>query len=98
MDAYILYFLKDLSEWTDRIIIVCNGSLNEEGHQKLEALGCEVVYRENAGFDAWGVKCGIDHVGFEELKNYDELVVANNTLFGPVGDMTAMHLLHKQKA
>lgn len=90
VDGYILYFLKALSEWTDRLIVVCNGSLNAEGHQKLEALGCEVLYRENAGFDAWGVKCGIDHVGFEELKNYDELIVANNTLFGPVGDMTAM--------
>lgn len=90
VDEYILYFLKALADWTDRLIVVCNGSLNEEGNKKLTALGCEVLYRENTGFDAWGVKSGIDHVGIEQLKNYSEMIVANNTLFGPVCDMTQM--------
>lgn len=90
VDDYILYFLKALSGWAERLIVVCNGSLNEEGSKKLGDLGCEVVYRENAGFDAWGVKCGIDYAGTEQLKDYDELIVANNTLFGPVCDMAAM--------
>ena len=90
VDDYILYFLEKLSAWTSRMVVVCNGSISQEGAEKLKALGCEVLCRENSGFDAWGVKAGIDHVGFAELEKYDEVIISNNTLFGPVSDMKPM--------
>lgn len=90
VDEYILYFLKALSKWTSRLIVVCNGSINEEGNEELKRLGCEVLCRENSGFDAWGVKAGIEYVGFDQLACYDEVIISNNTLFGPVCDLTPM--------
>ena len=90
VDEYVLYFLKILSTWTSRIVVVCNGNLQSKGELAFKQLGCEVLYRENKGFDAWGVKAGLDHIGFEELGMYDELLVANNTLFGPICDLTPM--------
>ena len=90
VDGYIVHFLKALSAWTGRLVVVCNGTVNEEGRAQLENLGCEVLCRENTGFDAWGVKAGLTHVGFDALADYDEVIISNNTLFGPVSDMTPM--------
>lgn len=90
LDDYIVYFLRSLSAWTGRMVVVCNGSVSQEGREKLLELGCEVICRENTGFDAWGVKAGLEYVGFEELENYDEVIISNNTLFGPVCDLKPM--------
>ena len=90
VDRYILYFLKALSAWADRTVVVINGSVNKAGNTALREIGCEVVTRANSGFDAWGVKAGFEYVGYEKLQEYDEVIVANNTLFGPVSDLKEM--------
>ena len=90
VDEYILYFLKALSQWVSRIVVVCNGTVNEEGSESLKALGCEVLCRSNTGFDAWGVKTGLEYVGFDQLQRYDEVIISNNTLLGPVCDLAPM--------
>lgn len=90
VDEYILYFLRALTQWTSRMIVVVNGTVNPEGSEALKQLGCEVVCRENSGFDAWGVKTGLEYVGFDQLHCYDEVIISNNTLLGPVCDLTPM--------
>lgn len=90
VDAYILYFLRALSAWVSRIVVVSNGPLNDAGDSALKQLGCEVLYRENSGFDAWGVKTGLEHIGYDTLAEYDEVIIANNTLLGPVCDLQPM--------
>lgn len=87
VDGYVLFFLKALRPWVKKLIVVSNGPVQPEGTSALEEIGCEVLIRENRGFDAWGVKTGIEHLGLDALAQYDELIVANNTLFGPVRDL-----------
>lgn len=50
VDRYIQYFLKDLRDNLDYLLIVSNGKLNSEGKIILEKYG-EVLERENKGFD-----------------------------------------------
>lgn len=90
VDEYVLYYLKTLSAFAERLLVVVNGSLQAQGRAALEALGCEVLVRENRGFDAWGVKAGIAHIGFDALAQYDEVIVSNNTILGPVCDLGGM--------
>lgn len=90
VDEYVLFYLKALAKWVEKLVVVSNGPLQDEGRGALEALGCQVLTRENKGFDAWGVKYAIEHVGFDVLEQYDEVVISNNTLFGPVGDLEEM--------
>lgn len=87
VDGYVLFFLKALRPWVEKLLVVSNGPVRPEGISALEEIGCEVLIRENRGFDAWGVKTGIEHLGFDFLAQLDELIVANNTLFGPVRDL-----------
>lgn len=90
VDGYVLYLLQELKPWTQRQIVVSNGALNDKGLLALKALGCEVIIRENRGFDAWGIRTGIMHVGFDGLAQYDEVLFCNNTLFGPVCSLAPM--------
>lgn len=90
VDEYVLCFLKSFRHVVERCIVVSNGELVGSGADDIRAIGCELLVRENKGFDAWGVRTGLLHVGFEMLAEYDEVLIANNTIFGPIYDMENM--------
>lgn len=83
VEDYIPYALKDLRRFCDRILVVSNGALTAEGRSVLEGVADDVVERTNTGFDIWGYKHGLDLVG-ESIHDYDEVILANDTWFGPV--------------
>lgn len=84
IDDYIPYLLNDLKECLSRLVIVVNGFLTTEGRAKLQTLTKDVFVREDAGFDAAAWKEGmIDYLGWEEVAKYDELILLNDTFFGP---------------
>lgn len=83
VEEYIPYALTRLREHCARILIVVNGALSEIGRSRLAPLSDEIVVRENRGFDIWGYKAGLDAVG-EDIAEYDEVLLANDTWFGPI--------------
>ncbi|WP_200931610.1 rhamnan synthesis F family protein [Paenibacillus sp. Leaf72] len=84
VDDYIPYMLEDINKNVERLVVVCNGKLTVEGREKFEKLTKDIVVRENKGFDVWAYKEGIDYIGWESLSDYDELVLLNYTMFGPL--------------
>ncbi|WP_454157870.1 rhamnan synthesis F family protein [Microbacterium lacticum] len=84
VEDYIAYALDNLRDHVDTIIAVVNGVLTERGRDVLDKVADRVLVRENRGFDIWGYKDGIDALG-EDLSDYDELILANDTWYGPVG-------------
>lgn len=83
VDDYVLYLLKELSKESSRIILVVNGIITD-GLEKVKLITSEVVIRENIGYDAGAYKYLIcEYLKEDELKNYDELVLCNDTFFGP---------------
>lgn len=83
VDRYVPYFLDDLKKNVSEIFIVCNGKLTEDGRTVLENYG-EVLVRENKGFDVWAYKTALEHYGWDKLECYDEIILMNNTILGPV--------------
>lgn len=84
IDDYIPYLLNDLKQNLDKLVIVVNGNLTKEGKEKLLTLTSDVVQRENAGFDAGAWKFALtEYLGWQEIESYDELVLLNDTFFGP---------------
>jgi len=83
VDRYVPYFLDDLKKNVSEIFIVCNGKLSEDGKKILKQYG-EVLVRENKGFDVWAYKTVLEHYGWERLALYDEVIMMNNTILGPV--------------
>jgi rhamnosyltransferase len=83
VEEYIPYALSHLREHCATILVVVNGMLTDLGRSRLEPVADEIVVRENRGYDIWGYKHGLDVVG-ESIREYDEVLLANDTWFGPV--------------
>ena len=90
VDRYVPCFLHDLKQNLAELVIVVNGLILIEEKQKLLAITPHIIIRENKGFDIWGYKTGLDHYGWDRLSEFDEVVVANNTVFGPVFPFSQM--------
>jgi len=98
-DDYVAYYLGEIKKVCERLVVVSNGSLTPEALDRfLEYTGQgDLVVRENKGFDAWGYRAGLMHIGFEALAEYDEVLIANDTVFGPVYPLTGIFDEMEQK-
>ena len=51
VDSYVSYLLKGIIASLERLVIVSNGKLSNEGKKKLEEFSSEIIERENIGLD-----------------------------------------------
>ena len=84
VDDYIPYLLRDLVKNLEKLIFVSNGPLTAESKGKLAEFNAVILERENIGLDVWAYKEALLSVGWKELAGYDEVVLLNYTLMGPV--------------
>ncbi|HEY0227086.1 MAG TPA: rhamnan synthesis F family protein, partial [Mycobacterium sp.] len=59
-------------------------------HRLTDIPAVDVVERANKGFDIWGYKHGLDLIGWDELGRYDEVVLMNSTIAGPLYPLSEM--------
>ncbi|MCI8507789.1 MAG: rhamnan synthesis protein F [Lachnospiraceae bacterium] len=97
VDEYNFYFLKELKKVISRLIVICNGKINDKGLEGFRALTDEIIVRPNEGFDITAYKMGIEHISYDQLVNYDEIIVSNSTNFGPFYPFSEMFGLMAQK-
>lgn len=85
MEAYIPYLLKELSSCASRLVVVVNGRLDMRGKGIFSEFTDEVFVRENTGYDAGAYRYILAYkLKKEELDAYEEVVLCNDTFFGPV--------------
>lgn len=90
IDDYISYMLRDLKKNSSEIVVVCNGKITPEGRKKLEEITSNIIVRENKGFDVWAYKTVLDYYGWEKLCTYDEVIMMNYTIMGPIYPLQEM--------
>lgn len=83
LDGYRKYYLQELRKVTDTIVAVVSGTLTPESRIELEALADDILVRENKGLLAGSWIDGIQHIGWDKLYQYDELLMLNDSFFGP---------------
>lgn len=83
IDDYVIYMLKDLNKAVDNIIFVSNSKISKEEEKKLNGLNIEINIRENIGLDAGAFKYVYDKYKREYLCQYDEVLLLNDTFYGP---------------
>lgn len=86
-DDYIRVLLEGMKPCCSRIIVVCNGKADREAELLFRTFTDEVIQRENKGFDVWAYKEGLEYIGWNSLSEYDEIVLMNYTMFGPLYPM-----------
>ncbi len=88
---YFSYYIKALAEISEKVIVVVNGEITDEGRKTLLNIkNTEVLQRENHGLDFGAYKAGIEYIGYDNLDEYDELILTNCTCYGPVYPLTDM--------
>lgn len=86
VDDYIIYLLNDISQNLDELCIVSNSELTQENYDKLRKFTpSNIVFKIDNEFDvnAWR-DVMVEYYGFERLLDFDEIVLFNNSFFGPI--------------
>ena len=87
LQEYKLRFLQALAPLVDDAIVVVNGQLHDDDINTLEAYG-KVLTRDNKGYDTAAFREGIFAFGKDKLKDYDQLLLVNDTNIGPMRDLS----------
>lgn len=90
LDDYMLYLLHSMKPFVEHTVLVSNGPLTKESEIAVSSIVDELIIRENEGFDVWAYKTGIEHIGYDNLKLYDELILYNHTFYGPIFPFSEM--------
>lgn len=90
VDRYIPVMLDDLCKNLERLVVVVNGKLTDRGRDILNRFSNEIIVRENEGLDVWAYKTALEYVGYDHLVDFDEVVMFNHTMMGPVYPFSEM--------
>ena len=90
VDDYVTKLLDGFKPHFSEMTIVCNGKLNDEGKTKLSPYTNNLIVRPNKGFDVWAYKTAMESHGWENLAHFDEVVLFNATIMGPVYPFSEM--------
>lgn len=91
VDDYVVHLLHALRPHFARLLVISNGEVNHVAKERLLQHADDVFVRENYGLDAGAFKDGlINFCGWDEVEKYDEVVLINDTFFGPIGSFDDM--------
>lgn len=84
VDDYVIYLLSELKKCLTDLVVVVNGRISTSGQAAVERLSDRLYIRENKGYDAMAYKSALtDYVGWDKIAQYDEVLLANDTYYGP---------------
>lgn len=89
-DRYVLKMLNAMRLYCSRLLVVSNGNLEERSRLLISDVTDELLERENTGFDVWAYKAGIEKTGWKKISEYDEVILMNHTIMGPVDSFDDM--------
>lgn len=90
IDDYIVYMIEALKKVCQDIIVVSNNLLPERQKNKLSEAS-RIYERDNKGYDAGAYSEVIMKLyANKELEEYDELLLLNDSVFGPFYDLNDM--------
>lgn len=93
VDESVIFLLECFKKFFAKLIIVCNGQIEDNELIKLKYFSDAVFIRENQGFDIGAYKTALlNYIGWNDLRNYNELVLFNSTFFGPFYDFETVFL------
>ena len=88
VDDYVGYMLRELRKSVDYLAVVCNYAEVVRGIENIQPYADGIYYRKNIGFDAGAYKDALcTYLGWDEIGKYDELLIINDSFYGPLYPM-----------
>ena len=84
LEDYVLFLLKALKHVSTSLVVAVNGRLLDKNKKVVLDMVDELVIRDNIGFDVGAWKYVMTkHLGWSKIKEFDELVLTNDSYYGP---------------
>lgn len=91
INNYVKYLIKEIKKDVKDLIVVCNGEITSESKRYFQENATHLYMRDNAGFDAGAYQDVIlNKVGIAKVREYDELLLFNNSFYGPIYSFSDM--------
>lgn len=97
VDRYVPVMLEEMKKNSSEVFVVVNGKLTPDSREILQKITPKVFVRENVGFDVWAYKEAMGQYGWEKLGEFDEVVLMNYTIFGPLYPFSEMFEVMNKK-
>lgn len=97
VDRYVTFFIENLMQSIKELVVVCNGKLTVSGRKIFQQYTDNIIVRENVGLDVWAYKTALEFVGWDNLRAYHEVILANSTMMGPVYSFREMFHVMAEK-
>lgn len=82
---YVDFLLSEVKNNVDDLYIMVIGKLQDEGKDILQKYTDKIFFKENKGYTGAAFKqLVVNCVGFEKLKEYEELIFFNDIFYGPL--------------
>ena len=89
IDDYVLFYLESLSQYADIIFVSTSDTMTIKELSKIENFTVSAIVKENYGYDFGAWKTGFD-IAETDLNNYQNLILCNDSVFGPLFDLKDM--------
>ena len=90
VDDYVIYLLDAIKPFISNIIVVCDGAMKQESIARLKNCASEVIINDRGGYDSGSYKAAIDKYGWDVIREYDELILFNDSNYGPIYPLSEM--------
>jgi glycosyltransferase involved in cell wall biosynthesis len=97
IDDYVIYYLKHLSKLADIIFVSTAENLPDSELKKISTFTRTTIVKQNYGYDFGAWKTGLNELG-DELNKYQELILCNDSVFGPLYDLEPIFKQMNEKA
>lgn len=84
VEDYVYYVLNSFKIVAEKIVFISNSKLNDIDLNKINKIVDECYQRENIGYDAGAFKDYFLNMSYNELKEWDEILLTNSTYLGPL--------------
>lgn len=84
VNSYVEKMLEGILPSLADLTVVVNGRLTPLSRTKLSAFTDKIIVRPNIGLDVWAYKTALESYGWEKLEEFDEVILLNSTIMGPV--------------
>ena len=81
---YVVAALSSLRPHANHILLVPNSPISEVDRARLATCCDEILPRPNEGLDVGAYRAGLEHLGWERLADFDELILTNHTYYAPL--------------
>ena len=84
LNRYVEYLIESLLSVSEKIVVVINGDITNEGRNKILKITPFIFQRKNIGFDAGAYKDTLlIYLKDDKLDKYDEIIMLNDSFYGP---------------